>query len=460
MMSDPIIETIEKIPGYKTFMTVEELNESSFALAEENSDIVKLYEAGKSRDGRPMYVLKIGEGKNKALWFGCPHPNEPIGTLVIDYLSWRLAVDEELRKELNYTWYFIKVADVDGLKLNEGWLKGPYNIRQYVFNYYRPAGNKQVEWTFPIEYKTLKFNNPIPETRVLMSIIQEAKPDFIYSLHNASFGGVYYYISEKAPLLYPLYYKFVKDLGLPLSLGEPEVPWAKKLADAVYYMVSTPEHYDYLEEHLDKDPAEVIKTGTDSFDYARRFNPYVFELVTEVPYFYDPRIEDLSTVDIKRRDAVLDNVAESKKYYKELSGRYAQVKDLLRLYTRFRESIEYYLSVMPDAIKAKENWARKAEELNREATVAEVFDNYQVARFYRLLMWGMFCRMLKEEISNGNNGVLSKVLEEMEEELEYRIKELEKELNYSVIPVKKLVTLQLAAGLYSALYVQLKNTFR
>ena len=114
--------------------------------------------------------------------------------------------------------------------------------------------------------------------------------------------------------------------------------WARKLAEAVYYMVSTPEYYDYLEEH--KDPAEVIKSGTDSFDYARRFNSHVFELVTGVPYFYYPRIEDLTVVDVRSRDAVLDNVAESKKYYEELNRRYNMVKGSLWLDTRFRESIE------------------------------------------------------------------------------------------------------------------------
>ena len=225
-------------------------------------------------------------------------------------------------------------------------------------------------------------------------------------------------------------------------------------------MVSTPEYYDYLEKHIDKDPAEVIRSGTDSFDYARRFNPNVFELVTEVPYFYDPRIEDLTIADIKRRNAVLDNVAESKKYYEWLNREYNKIKNSLKLDTRFRESIEYFLAIMPDSIKAKENWAKKAKELERNATMAEVFDNYQVAKFYRLLLLGMFCRMLKVEIENGNNGLIKKVLEEAEIELENRARELEKELRYSVIPVRKLVTLQLAAGLYSALYVQLKNTFK
>lgn len=459
-MADPLFEALEKVPDYEFFLTVEELDESTARLAEKYSDIVTLLRAGTSRDGRPIWALKIPGGKNTALLFGCPHPNEPVGTLMLDYLSWRLAEDEDLRNLLDYTWYIIKVADVDGLKLNEGWLKGPFNPLHYAKNYYRPAGNKQVEWTFPIEYKRLKFDDPLPETRALMRIIQEAKPDFIYSLHNAGFGGVYYYISEEAPLLYPIFYKVARDQEVPLSLGEPEVPWARELAKAVYFMVSTPEHYDYLEKHADKDPAEIIRSGTDSYDYARRYNPDVLELVTEVPYYYDPRIEDLSPAGIARRKAVLDNIREARSHYQWIRSRYESVKAYIKLESRFRESIEYYLQVTPDSLKAEENWARRSPELDRQATVAEAFDSYQVSKFYRLLSLGMFYRMLKLEAEAGAGGVVRRALEEVEGELEERVEELEGELQYEVIPIRKLVAIQLAAGLYTALYVQAKNTYK
>ncbi|RLE98518.1 MAG: peptidase M14, partial [Thermoprotei archaeon] len=354
----------------------------------------------------------------------------------------------------------VKVADPDGLKLNEGWLKGPFTILNYAKNYYRPAGNKQVEWTFPIQYKSLKFDEPLPETRALMKLIDRWKPDLIYSLHNAGFGGVYYYISEKAPLLYPIYNKIVEDEGLPLSLGEPEVPWAVQLSPAVYYMVSTPEYYDYLEKYSDKDPAEVIRTGTDSYDYARRVNPGVLELVTEVPYFYNPRIEDDSPTEIERRRAVLDSLQDSWKHYNYVRRVYEEVRGELRLKSRFRESIEYYLAVTPDSLRAKERWARTDPSLERPATVAEVFDNYQVSRFYRLLTLGLLYRMLKEEVRAGAGDLIKEKYEEVESKLEEEATELERELEYRVIPLDKLVRIQLAAGLYTALYVQVKNTYR
>ena len=72
----------------------------------------------------------------------------------------------------------------------KGGFKGPYTPLNYALNFYRPAGFQQVEWTFPIKYKTLDNNDPIPETKALMKIIEEEKPIFIYSLHNAGFGGV------------------------------------------------------------------------------------------------------------------------------------------------------------------------------------------------------------------------------------------------------------------------------
>jgi|Deesub1362B_J571_1020462.scaffolds.fasta_scaffold00005_158 uncharacterized short protein YbdD (DUF466 family) len=454
---DPIEETIEKIPEYKSFKTVDELDESIFRLRDKYPDLVEVFNAGKTRAGETIYAVKIGKGKLNALLFGCPHPNEPIGTLMLDYLLWRLAEYEDLRNLFNYTFHVVVVADKDGLRLNEGWLKGPFTILNYAMNYYRPAGNKQVEWTFPIKYKNLEFNDPLPETRALMNIIEEKHPDFIYSLHNAGFGGVYYYITAEAPLLYPIYRYYPTLHNVPLALGEAEVPYAKKLSEAIYYMISTPEYYDYLEKHAEKDPSEIIKTGTDSFDYSRKYNPDVFELVTEVPYFYDRRIEDESPTDIKRRKAFLESIEEDKKEYKYRLNIYNKVKDKLKLNTRFQETLEYYLTVFPDAIKAMEKWVKTAEELDRKATVAEAFDVYQVSKFYRILGLGNIRRMLKEEIEAGGDGVLETVLKEVEEEMSRRAEIVEEELEYQVIPIKKLVTIQLAAGLYTMLYLEEKK---
>ena len=61
---------IENVPDYKEFLTVAELDESTFRLAKEYPDVVSVFEAGKSRKGHPIYCLKIGNGSKNAFLFG------------------------------------------------------------------------------------------------------------------------------------------------------------------------------------------------------------------------------------------------------------------------------------------------------------------------------------------------------------------------------------------------------
>jgi len=198
-----VADALKAIPGIDSFLTVSELDASSARLAAAYPDRVKLVHVGESADGYPIKALIIGptkpgtalplpDGTKAALLFGCPHPNEPIGAMMLEHFSAQLAANPDLVDKLGYTWYMVKCIDPDGTRLNEGWFKGPFTITNYATHFYRPAGHQQVEWNFPIKYKTLDYDSPIPETRALMRMIEEIKPVFMFSLHNAGFGGVYY----------------------------------------------------------------------------------------------------------------------------------------------------------------------------------------------------------------------------------------------------------------------------
>ena len=76
------------------------------------------------------------------------------------------------------------------MRLNEGWLKGPFVRSHYGRHFYRPAGEEQVEWTFPFEYKKAYFDAVLPETLALMRQIDKRKPTLMCSLHNGELGGV------------------------------------------------------------------------------------------------------------------------------------------------------------------------------------------------------------------------------------------------------------------------------
>lgn len=449
---------LAELPDYQAFLTVAELDESSRQLAAKYPELVTLQEVGRSRAGHPVLCLKIGSGSKRALLFGCPHPNEPIGAMMLEYLSWKLCEDEALRSAFDFTWYLIKVADVDGTKLNEGWFKGPFTPRNYATHFFRPASNQQVEWTFPFQYKTYSFNEPIAETQALMRVIEEAKPDFMYSLHNAGFGGVYYYLSHEVPSdLQETLRELARRENLPLKLGEPEMPYAVAFSPAVYKMPSTVDTYEYFARFApDKDPAAFMTAGTCSMDYASQFHQ-TLTLVCEMPYFYDARIDQLTPTSVTRRESVLRSCDWNEQLNQFLDGFMSRVRPNLKLVTPFHLTVENFLEQSKKGTGAKRKWA-EGEGMERPATVAEHFDNVVVHRFYRVLLLGVILRMLDVEIAaQPYNEGLKAARKEMAAKFDEYQADLEREIpEYEVVPIRKLVAVQLGSALHLASYVQEK----
>jgi len=442
---------LEEVPNYKTFHTVDELNASSENLARKHPEKVKISRIGKSRNGEAIIALRIGKGTKTALLFGFPHPNEPIGSMTLEYLSWKLVEDKTLDR-LDYTWHIVKCADPDGARLNEGWFKGPFTPLDYALNYYRPPGYQQIEWTFPIKYKTLVWDKPIPETKALMKIVEDAKPQFMYSLHNSGFGGVYFYVSSACKPLYRVFQNLARKEELPLHLGEPETPYMKQLAKAIFKMPTSVEAYDFLKKHTKKDPAKIINYGTSSDDYARRVAGS-FTLVCEMPYYYDARIGDTSESDVVRKDAVLHGIKLAEERYSFVKEKYSEVKRSLTKHIEkkpFIDAIEDSLKRFPDTIAAQKHWAQTDRKLRRKATVAEKFDSHVISLFYNLLSLGMLYRCIR----NTNN---DKTEIEVLQHLKKMNKNLERQLSYKIIPIRSLVKVQLGSALATAEYISKKR---
>lgn len=441
---------LDDVPNYTAFLTVDELRASAHRLVETHPEHVKLMPIGKSRRGEPIEALVIGNGLHKALLFAMPHPNEPIGSMTLEYLSWRLAEDAALIEELGYTWYMVKCIDPDGTRLNEGWFKGPYTLEHYARNYYRPPAFQQIEWTFPVDYKTLHFHNPLPETRALMHLMEQVSPDLLYSLHNSGFGGVYFYVSGGNPHFYQELHDLVAGEELPLHLGEPEMPFIKPYAPAIFPEVSVQDIYDYYAANNPTDPAVIMRQGASSFDYLRGLCTG-FSIVCEMPYFYNPKIVDTNPSDIIRRDAILQSVARDREYDAFHRRQFEAVADLLTAPSPFVETIQEWLRIFPESAAALENWARNDPQTARPGTVAEVFDSLVVGKFYRLFTLGLLLRAFTHQMAvGGEHPRLRRAYEEVEAEFERQSAEVTRELDYHVIPIRKLVRVQLGAGLLAA----------
>lgn len=453
-------ELIHAVPDYKTFFTFEEMEEHSKKLAADYTECVEIFKIGETRDGADLNCLKIGNGSHTALMFGCPHPNEPIGTMMLEYFSEELAKNKELREELDYTWYIVKVWDVDGLKLNEKWLKGPYTLYNYSRNFFRPAGHQQVDWTFPVDYKELHFANTIPESEAMMGLIDKIRPKFIYSLHNAGFGGVYWYLSWQTPEIYEAMREATRKQEIPMHLGEPEAPYCVEWAPAVYQALDIHADYDYLEKYGNIDMKNAIKCGTCSAAYAKEVCN-AFTLLTEEPYFYDKRITDMSESDIMRCDAVLAKVEENEKCNRFIKETLAISQEYMDKKNPFLLALEAFSE--NDSGDATKKMIKENPEYQKKATVAEKFDNLLVSKFYKALSYGMLIRANeyelqkmeeageiapeKEKALKNAAGIAEKAHRELADYLEENI-------NYQVVPIKKLVSIQLECGIIMAEYLK------
>lgn len=448
MAIDPTIQTLlDAVPDYQTFLTVDEMHANSHQLASDYPDIVEIVPLGHSRAGQAIEALKIGSGSKTGFMVGLPHPNEPIGAMMLEFLTRQLAEDDALRESLDYTWYIIKAIDPDGTRLNQGWFKGPFTITNYARNFYRPPGVQQIEWTFPIDYKTYSFHEPLPETRAYMKLIDIYPPDFIFSLHNAGFGGVYLYLSHDLPEMYPPFFEVVEHTNLPLHLGEPEVPYATQYEKAVFGMIGLGNAYDFLEKTLERDPAEVLSAGASSYEYAARNGDPLF-LVCEMPYFYNAAINDLSQSDVVRRDAVIKGIAVQRQMWAFIESTLKKLSGELTVSSPFKDATELNVKNIASYMDSTENYARTNPDFENYATVAEAFDSAYGRRFYTFLSLGMVVRMIETQIEHGGTTPkLEETLAEAEHAFNEEATYLEDGIDYSVIPIKKLVQVQLASAL-------------
>ena len=385
---------LKNIPDYQVFLTPDELDQNSRNLAADFPEVVSLMTIGQTKEGKDLLCLKIGQGSKNALMFGCPHPNEPIGTMMLEYFTKALASQPELRAEFDYTWYVVKAWDRDGLDRNSGWLKGPFTTYNYSKNFFRPAGHQQVEWTFPIHYKDLNFDKTLPETRAMMQLIDEIQPEFIYSLHNAGFGGAYWYLTHQLPeARYTELRQAADRVKVPLHLGEPEMPYLVPLSPAIYPNLSISKDYDYLEKYGTKDIGQKILVGDSSAAYASKYGS--FTLLAELPYFYDPRIMDQSPTDMTRRDAILYQLDQSEKSNAYIRSILEATAGLCREDSQFRMAL---VAFSKDDYNESTRKMVEEEEYQRPATEAELLDSVHLSPFYKSLSYGMATRMCQEAL--------------------------------------------------------------
>jgi hypothetical protein len=441
-----IERTLNSVPSIGCFLTVDELDATTDELACSNPEVVRVVDIGRSTDGHPIRMLRIGHGEQQLLFFACPHPNEPTGAMALEVLAKLLVASDELRGS-RYTWNLIKCIDPDGTRLNEGWFSGPFTVTNYATHFFRPGASAQAEWTFPVTYKTYSFLRPIDETKALMTAITGLRPRFIYSLHNSGMGGGYFYLTPHRPEIDEDLRTLVTDRGIPLALGEPEMPWGVRLSPAIYQTPTLKDQYEFIAAQTGKDPARVLEMGEGSYGFAREICDPA-HLMCEVPYFFDPRTGDTSEAAGTRREAILAGLYRAQPMIDLVTTTMDRVQDRLTEPTRVRDACLEIAPMLSRNLEMQRRWASTSPELDTPATVSQVFDSAIAYRFYRLLFVGLTRRALKAQLSIGADTVLADALAHVEERFASWMQELESELDYRAIPIKTLVEIQLGAALH------------
>jgi hypothetical protein len=441
-----VSELVDAVPQFQHFKLVDELDESSRQLAKKYPSIVELRTIGVSSEGRPITALIIGEGDRSVFLYGFTHPNEPIGSLTVEYLASRLAANAYLRKQFGCRFILAKAIDVDGAKLNEGWFRGPFDLLTYAQNYYRPPPNEQAEWTFPIHYKTLHWNTPIAETRAIKRVVDEFKPMLTYVLHNADFCGVYFYLSHALPSAHGELKQIPISEGLPLHRGEPpDELYLETLDDAIYHDYGVSDEYEYLAKTLSIDPATKIDYGTDSYEYIRELYDG-FCLTCELPHFYDSRIQDTTPTQYRRRNLLLDSLKIESETHQLVGRVLGETNGLLDVDSRLYRSVRYSLTRHDDVQQSTRAYSTAAE-FDRPATIGEEFDLTVLKRFAQMPTLGTMQRLLRDaQLRAGDRtlGELSDVVHSRLLQLDHDVRQV---CSPRPVPIRKLVRIQLRSAL-------------
>jgi len=376
------------------FPTVDELREDLTRLSRAHPDRLMASILGRSRLGEPIDLFTIAGGARTVIVAAGVHPNEPIGFRSVQHLA-RLLIAQPETYGFGATWHLVACIDPDGTRLNEGWFAAPLHRDDYYRGFYRPAPVEQVEWSFPYAYRGFGFDAPIPETAALMDLFDRVRPDVFVGLHNGEFGGVYFYTNEADPVLARELSAIPAEYGLPLDVGEPEMPGLAQLADAVFQAPLTREQID---RRLALGLAEPHAGGAGTADYLERFGTTT--MIAELPYWVHPDAADTADADISYRDVLAAKADALEELDELMTGILDTVRGELTIDSPLRRASEAFAPGM-GAVAAAERARIATAETDRPATVAELFGNAQVVRTFQLRFGGILRRALDAEVHAG-----------------------------------------------------------
>lgn len=458
MREDSLIhvqEVIKRVPHFETFCSVEKLHELVERLRADSRFAVKV--AGASVNGVPIHHVRFGKGSVKALFVGGPHAHEPIGSLTVYSLMKLLQQSHPALIEADVEWHIVPCIDPDGAILNEGWTQKPFTFDNFVRNDYLEPRPEQVDFSFPISYKKLVFNQISHEAKVLRDILDGVRPDYYFSLHNfgAPLGGAWYALSRD---IGEKYYQQIQNL-----LAQQRITLQVKslLGDAQFVggmreMPTMRKYYDYLEKTGIEITDEYLKGwgGADSSDYLLQIKPEALVFIAELTCAQHPGDNsDLQTGQYLRQ-LNLRLFADRKFLATVILEEWQKTQDDLDA------SSAFYKKIFKELIATKEKLSQCVSEWYEEplqhllfnpddggiATERDRIQSYMRGTFFLGSAY-CFVRLLK---SSKQTPAVKQATEKLERVFDEAIEDLKRHIgfeDFKVIDCDRLAKVQLGSGL-------------
>jgi hypothetical protein len=162
-----------------------------------------------------MWLLSAGHGDRHVLTVAGAHANEPVGGASVLRLAGVFARRPELLERLGCAWHFLLCLDPDGAHLAQGWQpEEPVpSLEECHLRLYRPAFARQPEsLPAPGEQRP-----PLPESAVLVGLLDELRPVAQFTLHGIEFGGAFAMLTRPVPGAARAFRRTAALLDVPLD---------------------------------------------------------------------------------------------------------------------------------------------------------------------------------------------------------------------------------------------------
>ncbi|WP_033354298.1 M14 family zinc carboxypeptidase [Kitasatospora aureofaciens] len=208
------------------YPALDELTDAARQLTARHPDLCTLRTLGTSRAGRPLHLLTIGRTNDHVLVVSGAHADEFSGRASILELAHRVLAQPELHSTT--AWNFLLCLDPDGAHLAED-SRHARTLPHYFATFFRPAAEEQPEWAPAIGAN-------LPESRILLDLIDDLRPRLQFSLHSTDVGGTFIQTTRDLPGLAEPFVKSAADHGIPLDSGSFDTFWLKEPGPAVFVM--------------------------------------------------------------------------------------------------------------------------------------------------------------------------------------------------------------------------------